>query len=85
MPSRSRRLDVIPPYLFGEIARVKREAVAKGADIIDLGIGDPDLPTPKEVIDALCTAVQNPAAERSVHLKLPESARPSCAAGHRRS
>lgn len=64
MPSRSRRLDVIPPYLFGEIARVKREAIAKGADIIDLGIGDPDLPTPQPVIDALCKSVQDPKTHR---------------------
>ncbi len=64
MPNRSRRLDVIPPYLFGEIARVKREAIAAGADIIDLGIGDPDLPTPQPVIDALCEAVKNPATHR---------------------
>jgi len=64
MPTRSKRLDVIPPYLFGEIARVKREALASGADLIDLGIGDPDLPTPRPVIDALCNAVQDPATHR---------------------
>lgn len=64
MPNRSRRLDVIPPYLFGEIARVKREAIAAGADIIDLGIGDPDLPTPQPVIDALCEAVKNSVTHR---------------------
>ncbi|MEA2554329.1 MAG: LL-diaminopimelate aminotransferase [Fimbriimonadaceae bacterium] len=64
MPSRAKRLDAIPPYLFAEIARVKREAIARGADVIDLGIGDPDIPTPQGVIDALAMAVKNPATHR---------------------
>lgn len=64
MPSPSKRLGLIPPYLFAEIARVKREAIEKGADIIDLGIGDPDLPTPVEVRNALKEAVDNPATHR---------------------
>lgn len=64
MPSRSKRLDMIPPYLFGEIARVKREAIASGADVIDMGIGDPDLPTPDSVVQALAQAVKNPATHR---------------------
>jgi len=64
MPQRAKRLDAIPPYLFAEIARVKREAIARGADVIDLGIGDPDLPTPAGVIEALTNAVKNPATHR---------------------
>jgi LL-diaminopimelate aminotransferase len=64
MPARAKRLDAIPPYLFAEIARVKREAIARGADIIDMGIGDPDIPTPQGVIDALTQAVKNPATHR---------------------
>lgn len=64
MPARAKRLDAIPPYLFAEIARVKREAIARGADVIDLGIGDPDIPTPEGVIDALGNAVKNPATHR---------------------
>ena len=64
MPTRAKRLDAIPPYLFAEIARVKREAIARGADVIDLGIGDPDIPTPAGVIEALKTAVTNPATHR---------------------
>ncbi len=64
MPARSSRLDMIPPYLFGEIARVKAEAMASGADIIDLGIGDPDLPTPKPVIEALTRASNDPTTHR---------------------
>lgn len=64
MPKSSQRLDLIPPYLFTEIARLKREAIAGGADVIDLGIGDPDLPTPQGVIDALTTAAQRPETHR---------------------
>lgn len=64
MPARAHRLDLVPPYLFAEIARIKAEAVASGADVIDLGIGDPDLPTPQPVIDALGQAAQNPETHR---------------------
>lgn len=64
MPSPARRLDAIPPYLFAEISRIKREAIEGGADVIDLGIGDPDLPTPPPIIDALCEAARNPATHR---------------------
>lgn len=64
MPSRSKRLDQIPPYLFTEISRIKNQAIASGADVIDLGIGDPDLPTPKPVVDALAKAAANPATHR---------------------
>ena len=55
---------MIPPYLFAEISRIKSEARASGADIIDLGIGDPDLPTPQPVIDALKTAADDPSTHR---------------------
>lgn len=55
---------MIPPYLFAEISRVKAEAIASGADIIDLGIGDPDMPTPPPIVDALSHAVQNPKTHR---------------------
>lgn len=64
MPAPAKRLDLIPPYLFAEIARLKREAIAQGADVIDLGIGDPDIPTPPEVVAALKSAVDNPATHR---------------------
>lgn len=64
MPHPASRLDLIPPYLFAEIARTKREAIARGVDIIDLGIGDPDLPTPTPVIEALKRAVEDPTTHR---------------------
>ncbi|MBS1722123.1 MAG: aminotransferase class I/II-fold pyridoxal phosphate-dependent enzyme [Armatimonadetes bacterium] len=64
MPQPSKRLEKIPPYLFAEMARIKREAIEKGADVIDLGIGDPDLPTPIPVIEALAQSARNPVTHR---------------------
>jgi LL-diaminopimelate aminotransferase len=61
---RAKRLDLIPPYLFGEIARAKAKAIAEGRDLIDLGIGDPDQPTPPAIIDKLYEAAQNPETHR---------------------
>ncbi|OGX24855.1 MAG: LL-diaminopimelate aminotransferase [Omnitrophica WOR_2 bacterium RIFCSPHIGHO2_01_FULL_48_9] len=57
----SERLKALPPYLFVEIDKAKRAAKAAGRDIIDLGVGDPDLPTPQHIIDALNKAAQSPA------------------------
>jgi LL-diaminopimelate aminotransferase len=56
----SGRLKKLPPYLFVEIDKAKRKARAEGRNIIDLGIGDPDEPTPKEVIESLYKAAQDP-------------------------
>jgi LL-diaminopimelate aminotransferase len=64
MPARAKRLDLVPPYLFAEIARIKREAIASGADVIDLGIGDPDQPTPASIVEALHEASREPATHR---------------------
>jgi len=60
----SKKLQSLPPYLFLEIDKAKRKARAEGRDIIDLGIGDPDLPTPKYIIEALYKAAQDPANHR---------------------
>lgn len=60
----SKRLKSLPPYLFLEIDKSKREARAQGRDIIDLGIGDPDQPTPKHIIEALYQAAQDPSTHR---------------------
>lgn len=54
------RLATLPPYLFAEIDRVKAEVAAKGVDIISLGIGDPDMPTPEFIVDELCKAAKKP-------------------------
>jgi len=58
---KSDRLKRLPPYLFKEIDRKKAEVMARGVDIIDLGVGDPDLPTPPHIIEALKKAVDDPA------------------------
>ena len=56
----SKRLKNLPPYLFVEIDKAKREARKQGRDLIDLGIGDPDLPTPDNVIERLYQASNDP-------------------------
>ncbi|RJP60871.1 MAG: LL-diaminopimelate aminotransferase [Candidatus Auribacter fodinae] len=60
----SDRIKQLPPYLFVEIDRLKNEIIAKGKDVIDLGIGDPDIPTPSVIIKALQKAVENPQHHR---------------------
>jgi len=60
----AKTLSKLPPYLFVEIDKAKRKARAAGADLIDLGIGDPDTPTPKHIIEALHKASKDPANHR---------------------
>lgn len=60
----SKKIESLPPYLFLEIDKAKRKARAEGRDIIDLGIGDPDQPTPKHIIEALYKAAQDPTTHR---------------------
>ena len=60
----ARRIDKLPPYLFAEIDRKVGQAQARGADIISFGVGDPDLPTPPHVVEALVEAARNPATHR---------------------
>jgi LL-diaminopimelate aminotransferase len=62
----SKRVTQIPPYLFAEINKRKAEMQKAGIDIIDLGIGDPDLPTPKHIVDRLIDELKHP-----VQLKYP--------------
>ncbi|AQT42717.1 Aminotransferase [Bartonella apihabitans] len=54
----------LPPYVFEQVNRLKAAARAKGADIIDLGMGNPDLPTPQNIVDKLCEVVQDPRTHR---------------------
>jgi LL-diaminopimelate aminotransferase len=49
-------LSTLPPYPFAEIDRKKAQALDKGVDVVDLGVGDPDLPTPPHIVGALCAA-----------------------------
>ena len=60
----SSRLDRLPPYLFAELERKIAEKKAAGVDVISLGIGDPDTPTPRPVIDALAAAAADPATHQ---------------------
>jgi LL-diaminopimelate aminotransferase len=59
----AKRLDLVPPYLFAELERKVEEKRRAGVDVISLGIGDPDLPTPEPVI----TALQGAAADAATH------------------
>ncbi len=54
----------LPPYVFEQVNRLKASARAAGADIIDLGMGNPDLPTPQSIVDKLCEVVQDPRTHR---------------------
>ena len=60
----SSRLERIPPYLFAELARKVREKRAAGIQVISLGIGDPDRPTPPLVVEAMQEAVADPGTHR---------------------
>ena len=58
--TKSDRLQALPPYLFIEIDKKKRAKIAAGADVINLGVGDPDCPTPSFIIDAMASAIRDP-------------------------
>ena len=53
-----RRMTRLPPYVFATVNEIKMEARHRGEDIIDLGMGNPDIPTPKHIVDKLIEAVQ---------------------------
>jgi len=54
---KAKRIEILPTYLFDEIVRLKNEAISKGMDIIDLGVGDPDFSSPPHVVEALKSAL----------------------------
>ena len=54
----------LPPYVFEQVNRLKASARAAGRDIIDLGMGNPDLPTPQSIVDKLCETVKDPRTHR---------------------
>ena len=60
-PEPSQRLRALPRYLFAELERKRHEAEAKGREVIDISIGDPDLPTPQPILDQLASASLDPA------------------------
>src|SRR3989339_314216 len=59
---KSHRLDKIPPYLFVKIEEKKAQLLKDGVDVIDFGIGDPDLPTPKHIFDKMHEVLESPEA-----------------------
>ncbi len=61
---KAKRINDLPPYLFAEIDRRKREALARGVDLIDLGIGDPDIPTPSGIVEKLIESSSKPGNHR---------------------
>jgi len=60
----AKRLDAVPPYLFAELERKLAEKRREGVDVISLGIGDPDLPTPQPVVDALIAGARDAATHQ---------------------
>jgi len=61
MVNPSETFKKVPPYLFAEIDKNKAEAIARGVDIINLGVGDPDSPTYKRIVDVMHKAIDDPA------------------------
>src|SRR5437764_15356973 len=69
----AKRLGRIPPYLFAEIDRKVQEKKRAGVDVISLGIGDPDLPTPQRIVSVLQEGASDPANHRyPSYFGLPE-------------
>lgn len=64
MPRQSERLSALPPYTLAAIPQQKRDLLARGVDVIDLGAGDADLAPPPEAIEALRAAAREPAMSR---------------------
>jgi LL-diaminopimelate aminotransferase len=58
------RIKHLPPYLFASIEKMKQKSIENGADLIDLSIGDPDIPTPSKIVNAMKKAVENPVNHR---------------------
>ncbi|HEU4356194.1 MAG TPA: LL-diaminopimelate aminotransferase, partial [Actinomycetota bacterium] len=56
----ARRIEALPPYLFAELDKKLAAKRAQGVDVISLGVGDPDLPTPEHIVEAMREAVRDP-------------------------
>ena len=64
MQNEFHRIKRLPPYIFEEVNRLKAQARAAGEDIIDFGMGNPDMPTPKHIVDKLCETARDPKSNR---------------------
>ncbi len=80
----SKKIQSLPPYLFLEIDKAKRKARAEGRDIIDLGVGDPDQPTARYIIEKLYQAAKDPANHRYALDQGMPALRRAIAGWHRR-
>ncbi len=60
----SNRMDMLPPYIFGRINKIKLEKRKAGIDMIDLAMGNPSDPTPDAVVEKLCEVVRDPRNHR---------------------
>jgi len=58
------RIDRLPPYVFAEVNTMKAKERSLGEDIIDFGMGNPDSPTPKHIVDKLCETIKDPKSHR---------------------
>jgi alanine-synthesizing transaminase len=64
MRTQFHRINRLPPYVFEEVNRLKAEARARGEDIIDFGMGNPDMPTPSHIVEKLIETARDPRANR---------------------
>ncbi|MFP4449781.1 MAG: aminotransferase class I/II-fold pyridoxal phosphate-dependent enzyme, partial [Rhodosalinus sp.] len=64
MPEEFHRIKRLPPYVFAEVNRLKAAYRAKGVDIIDFGMGNPDMDTPAHIVDKLVETVRRPRTHR---------------------
>ena len=80
----AKRIENLPPYLFAEIDRKKEAKQAEGVDVISLGIGDPDRPTPRRIVDAMAEAIKNPKNHRYPSYSGSKPYREACAEWMRR-
>jgi alanine-synthesizing transaminase len=73
------RIKRLPPYVFEQVNKLKAEARARGDDIIDFGMGNPDMPTPKHIVDKMIEAAQKPVTHRySVSKGIPRLRKAIC-------
>ncbi len=80
----SKRVERLPPYLFARISQLIAQKRAEGVDVISFGIGDPDLPTPGHILDALKRAADDPANHRYPETEGLPTLRAAVAAWYRR-
>src|SRR6202051_4734327 len=64
MKSEFHRISRLPPYVFEQVNKLKAEARARNEDIIDFGMGNPDMPTPKHIVDKLVETARDPRSNR---------------------